>query len=243
MLPSIVLLSLPYLWKLYKLVLPRPVKRVLVDGPASFLSPFLTLDELYPTSATTHKKPTRPLYTHIVLSGGALVHALCWLLVVGWKLIADSGASSPTPSSFSAATIATSVILAILWLYTAILPLLQPRQTPHPSLVIFTALQLVSNVLTFATALFRWSLLTPGTPHPALLDWKTATFTGLALALEMAMLGVALGLKLVEVPEEFLRENEEAKARGEPGSSREDMTTVWGWMSFHWVNALIEKGQ
>lgn len=239
--PSVVLLSLPYLWELFKFILPRPVKRVLVDVPASFLAPFLTLDELYP-QPNAKSKPTRPLYAHIVLSGGALVHSLGWLGVVGWKAIASSGQSSSSSPS-STAVLATSAVLSALWLYTAVLPLLQPRQTPHPSLLVFTFVQAVVNVLTYATALFKWSLVVPGVPHPTLLDWRTATLTGVALAIELAMIAIGLGLKLQSVPVAFLEENEKVVSEGAPGSSKEDMTTVWGWMTFHWVNSLVEKGK
>lgn len=255
LIPSIIVISLPYLWSIFTFLLPRKISHYLIEIPGEFLSPFLTLQELYPSTQEDQKPKGMSLWKGIILVGGSLIHALGWIMVVGWDLVADG--SGVTFFDL------TSLLLASLWLYSSILLLLQPRQTPHPTLIIFTIIQLIANLATFAAALFQLSLLPPGIPHEPLLPWSTVTFEALALVLELIMIGVSFSLKLQDVPEEFLRENKKATDEGEMGSSLEDTTSVWvspslfsvssrraltlprlsqGWISFIWVNPLIAKG-
>ena len=218
--PSIIVLSLPYLWKTFTFLLPRRISHYIIEIPSSFLLPFLTLDELYPSSKEDEQKPKgMSLWKGIILVGGSLVHALGWTMVVGWDLVADG-------SGFSTFDL-TSIFLALLWVYSSILLLIQPRQTPHPTLVIFTLIQLVANLATFASVLFKLSLLPPGIPHEPLLSWTALAFEAFALVLELIMIGVSFSLKLQDVPEEFLRENKKITDQGEMGSSLEDMTSLW----------------
>lgn len=236
--PSIIVLSLPYLWKTFTLLLPPRISHYLIDIPTTFLSPFLTLSELYPSSKEEQQKPKgMNLWKSIVLVGGSLVHALGWTMVVGWDLVADG-------SGFTSFDL-TSFFLALLWVYSAILLLAQPRQTPHPTLIIFTIIQLVANLATFAAILFKLSLLPPGIPHEPLLSWKALAFEATALVLELIMIGVSFSLKLQDVPEEFLRENKRNTDAGEMGSSLEDMTSLWvsprrpSLLSLRWTSSDI----
>lgn len=69
---------------------------------------------------------------------------------------------------------------------------------------------------------------------------KTAN---IAILHSLILIAISLSMAAQVVPDDFLAENEkEIRETGSVGSSPEDWTSVWGWITFNWCSPLIKRG-
>lgn len=202
LLPSLVLLLLPPVFSLLPHLLPRSLKRVVVDVPYDYFGPHLTLAEIYPEDK--EPKPDRPRKKTVVLVLGALLQLQGFFLNPAWKL----------DSSRDVTGWVVAALLATIWLYAAAYPLVVRRRlTPYTPLLIVYVFQLVTSSLTFFTSLYVHKI----NPSIPFLPTRTIVSEAVAIAVDLVLIGTTLSLKLVEVPQAFLDEQEKLLAKGELG--------------------------
>jgi hypothetical protein len=119
-----------------------------------------------------------------------------------------------------------SIMMMVSWGYTFLRPLFRPTVTPPYDIALLLLIQLSTGVLgLFGHAYDRYA---------SSKKWPSGwVFVG-----EIVDLVIISSLLVVifRTPVEAIDEDEL-----DPMSSPEDYATVWGWMTFGFVNPLIEK--
>lgn len=244
LIPSLVALFLPLILRLIALSLPRILRRYIIDIPHTYIGSFITLEEIYADSDPArpgvveegNRRRTRkgpPLWKVVILVSGALIQAFCSLAQFSWLFL-----SSPDRLETSW----PSLVLGCAWSYAACLPIFSPRPTPHATLVTFYSICFCfGSSLTLLTVLYEYSLLPP-IPHGKLISNSDLAIEIANLVLNGLLIAVSLSLPIQSVPVAFLEEQNKIVKEDGMGSSPEDWTPVWSWMTFSWVEPLIKKG-
>lgn len=154
---SAAVLGLPLVFALVRAITPRVVSETL----AAWIGSFLTLSELYPSSSQGfggERKKGTAWWKAILLCLFATVQSAGWIVLAGWHLALDYGLT----------VVWMDALLSVFWIYAALVPVLEPREYPRPSLVLFYSVNFFASSLTFLTTLYRYSQLPP-LPHEPLL--------------------------------------------------------------------------
>lgn len=170
---------------LRKAVIPRRVSRL--------LSPYLTLDELYSALATspatndaapaqqrTRERPslgsTVPVGLFLIAALQAAVH----LAFVGWSIASCSSSIPAARQRMCLQPVWTHVLLAVVWLYAALIPLIleRARGTVRPSLVFLYLINAVASGLGIFSSL-AWQ-----SEFPTIVNLYGIAFHGYSLASE-----------------------------------------------------------
>jgi hypothetical protein len=191
------------------------------------LKPFLTLADaqtlLQPgtnnhplaTDESSVKRRRQVLRLTVPISTLALLEAIAWMAMVAYYLSVGNTTSG-----------LVSIVMMVSWGYTFLRPLFRPTVTPPYDITLLLLVQLSTGVLgLFGHAYDRYANFK---------TWPSAwVFVG-----EIVDLVIVCTLLIVifRTPVEAIDEDEV-----DPMSSPEDYATIWGWMTFGFVNPLIEK--
>ncbi|CDZ98657.1 multidrug resistance-associated abc transporter [Phaffia rhodozyma] len=229
LIPSVIVLFVVPLLLSFPRILPRFAYHYLITLPLEYVGRDLTLQELYPDQPN---KRGVPIWKAAILATGGLAFALVYGCRAGWKAL----------SGLDGGAFWVDIVLGCCWLYAATYPILRPRPTPYPTIVVFHALQLIASLLTLLTALFKLSILPP-VPHEPVIARSTEILTALSATLSAVLVAVSLSLPVESVPASYEEERKaEANQTGGMGSSPEDGCSVWDWITFNWVKPLIKRG-
>ncbi|KAI0339052.1 multidrug resistance-associated ABC transporter [Trametopsis cervina] len=206
---------------------PTPISHV-VKILKSPIKPFLTLQEAesllaQENKAESYKVPVHPpLWRMLVLSLTALLGTLLWITLGSYLAVTESGDVWSTLVPY---------LIAVSWLYACCRPILKSTATPPSDLLILYVARLLSDTLVFGGILFDNHVY--GTPLPE--------------GIVVAALVVNLAAGLISLVTIFTMPLALPSARVSPADigksvSPEDYTSLWGWVSFHWVRPLITLG-
>ncbi|KAL7409478.1 hypothetical protein BDY24DRAFT_218614 [Mrakia frigida] len=220
LLPSLLLLFLPSLISFSPRLLPPSLRRFL-PSYASYLKPFVTLQDLYPQE---NIKSKRAGWKTVVLSLAALVQLQFLLFSSTWR---DEEESQKETIYWSVAG-----LLGACWFYAGVYPVVVRRTSKaNYSLLGFYLLQLISSSL---------ALVAPFYLNPNAHLRYSAAFT---VVLDLVLLGTTLSLDTEDLPLSYLEDQKRLVAEGSKGYSPEDRSTLASWLGFSWVSPLIESGR
>jgi hypothetical protein len=210
------------------LVPSPPSNSNLIRHIKTSLKPFLTLAEaqtllrpvpnnrpLVPNNESSARKRNQVLRLTVPISTLALLETIAWMAMLAYYW------------SFGNMTFAlVSMTMALSWGYTFVRPLFRPTVTPPFDIALLLLTQLSTGVLgLFGHAYDRYATSKP---------WPSGwVFVGEIIDLVIIF---TLLVVIFRTPVEAIDEDEV-----DPMSSPEDYATIWGWMTFGFVNPLIEK--
>lgn len=166
--------------------------------------------------SSTKIKQKAPLFLTLALSVLAFIQTVFW--------------SSIFISSFFHQTCAEwgFFALALSWLYASVKPVLRPTYTPpYDLLFLYLTLQ-VSGIYHFGCLLLQWSL-PDSSPSATLLAFHT-----LNVALISTLIVIVLSRPVAEPPDE--------PAKSPIPLAPENAASLWSWLTYGWMNALIKQG-
>lgn len=80
----------------------------------------------------------------------------------------------------------------------------------------------------------------PPVPHGPVISLGAVLVELYSIVFPAVVIGVNLSLPVSHVPDVYLTENKAKIDAGTMGSSPEDRTSVYGWITFRWVYPLIK---
>lgn len=205
LLPSLLILVLPPVISILWWLLPSAVKSWHVKHIWSWIGPFLTLHDQFPPDKRPRRE--RPRWKTVVLAAGALAQ-LQHVVLGSWK--------SSEFDPHAAGSWVVPALLGACWLYGAVWPVIvRRRSTPNRSLLGFYVVQLIVTSLTFLTWLYARNVH-PTTPR---LSTVTIVSTAVALFVDVVLIGVALSMPVMELPEAYVQEQHKLEADNKLGQS------------------------
>lgn len=196
LLPSLLLLFLPSLISFSPRLLPPSLRRFL-PSYASYLKPFVTLQDLYPQE---NIKSKRAGWKTVVLSLAALVQLQFLLFSSTWR---DEEESQKETIYWS-----VTGLLGACWFYAGVYPVVVRRTSKaNYSLLGFYLLQLISSSL---------ALVAPFYLNPNAHLRYSAAFT---VVLDLVLLGTTLSLDTEDLPLSYLEDQKRLVAEGSKGMS------------------------
>ncbi|KAH7910089.1 hypothetical protein BJ138DRAFT_1193608, partial [Hygrophoropsis aurantiaca] len=189
---------------------------------------YLTLDEAEALAAddTDHDNLSEVVEVHIwrntVFSFIGLFQTLAWLGVGIFSFVQHG--------SFTWLG-ASTVLVALTWLYTTCKATFRAKATVHYDLFSLYVIHLITGVLLLGGTIYDHKIF--GIPLP--LPW---TFSGLIANLVAVLVVLVIVLDMpFALPSTFVKK-EDIGVTVAP----EDYTTLWGWITFKWVYPLIKRG-
>jgi hypothetical protein len=165
-----------------------------------------------PAALEGSAKEVPPWWKTALLSGGSLLLACLWFATV---------ASAVTSSSTSEWKFVTAIAMGSCWLFSSILPLVRPSATPTYSLFLLHA------ILFTVTSFDIIDSLSTSLPLSVL----RLSYVQTIVAFALTVVSLSMPLNTVMGPYSLY-----ADARC---PSKEDYTTLWGWLTFQWVAPLL----
>ncbi|TCD65581.1 hypothetical protein EIP91_002465 [Steccherinum ochraceum] len=227
--------ALPAIFVLFLLCRSLLVSRLtckFVDVVKALFSDFLTLSEAEALDANDENRGSEqehhgppPPRRSILLAGLALGETLGWL-GDGTYVLITSESTSDTQGQ-----ILRPFIVALTWLYAAIRPIARPSATPPYDLFIFYNLQVLLAAITSGGLVYDHRVSNVAYPPVWALAARVAN-----LVVSLILVVLILNMPLA-IPSERVSKKDIGLT-----VSPEDYTTLWGWMSFGWVNPLIARG-
>ncbi|TFK37295.1 multidrug resistance-associated ABC transporter [Crucibulum laeve] len=222
----------------FSIPLPGPARKLSRILKAPF-QPFLTLHEaealdVYAASgdkvlgdedvaAAVEVPSAVPLWRTVVFSFAGLFETLYWIAGGSYYLYSDTA---------NLWAVGGAYLLAIIWLYTVIRPIVHPTATPPYDLFIIYLVLLVIGILYFGGVLLDHILL--DSPLPQII---TIVALSMNLVIISGLLLVVLSMPLA-IPSSHVKREDIGKT-----VSLEDYTSLWGWISFNWVRPLVQSGR
>ncbi|KAG9123240.1 hypothetical protein FRC07_000064, partial [Ceratobasidium sp. 392] len=204
----------------------------------SLFRPFLTLEEAeaieygsgsyhngHADSDVVAKHFGPPIWKTAILVGVALFETAVWTAYGCFVLFLHS---NTWPDVWAALVI---LLGALTWVYAAVRPITQRKvATPTYDLYLWYVLRLAGVIVSTGALLFEWYVYGVSAPR--------AKLVGLAVT----AVGVLLGLGVIlSFPMGIPSEHVDATQIGW-AVSPEDFTTLWGWITFSWVEPLLKRG-
>ncbi|KAI0696160.1 multidrug resistance-associated ABC transporter [Cytidiella melzeri] len=202
--------------------LPQPLKRIL-----SPLNSFLTLPEaealLSPDQKAEVQRPQRTsLWPMVILSLTALLETLVWIVLGSYLAVVEAVDLWHSVLPF---------LIASSWLYASCRPILSPTATPPYDLLVLYTTRIIFDTLVFGGILYDKHIYGIPLPTPLFM-------AALALNLTASVVSLVTMLSMpVAIPSACVDPADIGKS-----VSPEDYTSLWGWVSFHWVKPLITRG-
>ncbi|KAL0058578.1 hypothetical protein AAF712_014741 [Marasmius tenuissimus] len=237
---TVVPLVFVFLLALFSIPIPKPapVKKLIRILKSPFRS-YLTLHEAEALDTApaagdeVAEDENRPrveveqvvsLWRTVVLVFVGLLEVMMWTITGSYKLVVDDSS-----------TVWTSVrplLVACVWIYAVMRPVIRPSVTAPLDLFVVYVLQLVSAVIQFGGALYGHAVL--DMPAPSVTSIVGNAFN---LAAIVVVLAVVFSMPLA-LPSKRVDKSEIGRS-----ISPEDYTTVWGWATFSWVYPLVRRGR
>lgn len=151
----------------------------------------------------------------IPISTLALVETIAWMTLAAYYLTIGS-------TTFGL----VSMMMVITWGYTFVRPLLRPSATPPYDILTLLVVQLMSGLLgLFGHAYDKYAYSK---------TWPSG-WVFIGEIVDLTIICTLLSI-IIHTPIELLDDEDT-----DPLSPPEDRASVWGWMTFGFVNPLIEK--
>lgn len=199
--PSLALLLFPLLASFsprLSPLLPSSLRRVLIDIFSSYISPYVTLKDVY--SEVDLIKPERTRWKTVVLS---------LLSFVQLGLLA---AIAPTANTSS--TWITFGLLACCWAFATVHPLVVRRTTAASfPLLSFLLVQLATSLFVLLSPSYHRNF----DPTFPLLSSHTLVLEIFVMATSLCLIAVNLSLKVVDAPVSYLAEHQRLISEGDNG--------------------------
>ncbi|TCD65592.1 hypothetical protein EIP91_002477 [Steccherinum ochraceum] len=220
---------------LVRLALPSPpvpgFVRKPIDAVKALFADFLTLPEAEALDASEKteafdqdEKVPVPLWRSILLSGLALGETLAWLSIGSYVLITSD-------SNFDTWRILRPFVVAFAWFYAATRPVVRPSATPPYDLFILFLIQFVLAIVTSGGLVYDNRVLDIAYPPVWILVGHVANLVA-SFLLVVLILNMPLAIPSKRVKKEDIGLT----------VNPEDYTTLWGWITFNWVEPLIARG-
>lgn len=193
-------------------------------------TPFLTLADARTLLQASEQIPERPPVVHdeqsekrmrrrvlqltVPISVLSLLEMIAWMTLIAYYL---------SLGNFTFGLV--SMIMTVSWIYAFVKTLVRPVATPPYDIAILLLVQLGTGMLGFfghAYDAYAYSKRWPG-------KWVLASEIA-----DLVIIIILLGL-IFHAPLEAIDERDI-----DPHSSPEDYASIWGWMTFAFVNPLVE---
>lgn len=214
---------------LYRIPLPGLVRKGTSYLKEPFRS-FLTVAEAEAYDADDvasegHTSPHQraPLWLTFVLSGIAALQTTAWAALTILLVVAND-----RPDSTS---ILFSALMLFSWFYASVKPVFEPKTTPPYDLFALYIVMMLGSILVFGGILFDASVY-----DEVQLDKRIIIAHSFNLLSILTLLISVLSRPLA-IPSTKVNKEEIGKS-----ISPEDYTTLWGWLSFNWIQPLISRG-
>ncbi|KAF8957708.1 ABC transporter type 1, transmembrane domain-containing protein [Flammula alnicola] len=222
----------------FSIPVPRPARRLVAFLGTPF-KPFLSLPEAEALNLQalgkdhgsdnedTHVLLERPIpvsrWRTIVFVLVGTAQCLCWVAIASYCLY--KGPSYVWGGIFS-------FLVAISWIYTVIRPIAHPTATPPYDLFVLYLILFATAVFQLGGVIFDRSVF--GIPFPSSL-----AIVGLVGNLVSVFILLCV---TVTMPMGYPSSSVNPKHIGH-SISPEDYTTLWGWITFRWIDPLIRLGK
>ncbi|KAJ7591990.1 P-loop containing nucleoside triphosphate hydrolase protein [Mycena floridula] len=219
----------------FRIRLPDSFKKVFIATKSNF-TPFLSLHEAealdLDAANSAHDDDSEqrifvaevvPLWRTIIFALLGLTEALFWFAIGSYNLITDETSSWPGIRAF---------LIALVWLYTVVRPVIYPSATVSIGLFATYCMQLLAGMVQFGGAFFAHTVQGDPLPSGPTLGAYTAN-----LVIILVLLIVTLSMPL-NLPSSRVSPADIGKT-----VNPEYYTSLWGWATFSWVYPLIKKGR
>lgn len=207
--------------------LPGPLRKP-ADAVRTLFTNFLTLPEAEAldagedlSSLETTESPPVPLWRSLVLSGLALGETLAWLSVGSYVLVAEPLDVWGNVRPF---------IVAFAWFYAASRPVAKPSATPPYDIFVLFVVQFILAVITSGGLVYDNRV--QDIPYPP--TWILVSHVA-NLVVCVVLIIIILNMPL-SIPSSKVNKDDIGLT-----VNPEDYTTLWGWLSFTWVEPLIKR--
>ncbi|KAI0092260.1 multidrug resistance-associated ABC transporter [Irpex rosettiformis] len=206
---------------------PPPLLRVLKIMTSPFQS-FLTLPEAEALlvqdekAEVQHSPKVTPVWHTAVLSLAGLVGTLVWIALGSYLAIVEPVDLWQNTMPF---------LVAVSWLYSCCRPIIKPTATPPYDLFILYIARVLLDTFVLWGVFYDRQVYGIPLPSPFIVS---------ALAVNVVV-GVTSLLTVLSMPLDIPSNRVDPAEIGK-SVSPEDYTSLWGWVSFHWVKPLIALG-
>lgn len=205
-----------------------------LDEGDSETSPLLGSGSRQDISVRSDKQPKQPTGVRLGLSVINLAHLLTWVaalvLASSSSRIANRIGSEAGFQNAEGLRLAAALQI-VGWMYAAIQSCFFPSPTPPYDLLIFYALQLAGSTVSAYHSLFD-------VPHPPLSPPHRSQLAPPLFSIFSFVLTLLGSSLIMSLPLQVYDRNPQHDRNGYP-PPLEDYCTLWQWLSFSWLNPII----